>query len=247
MVLRQIRQHKKKMTVPLILLTIILAVGLVGSFAIWSSPDLSNTTGKPKTLTSEEQITYLQTSITSLETALKTNSKDFATLSGLADAQYQQGQLYYKLKKLDLAKAVIGKSMQNYLLSLDNAPKELNAKGQADIVVKIANAAWYSGQTSTADAMFLQAVQLVPEDISVLYQYVIYLAINKQEFAQAKQVLATYRAKLPAGDSRIANVDSMIKSIGEIQKAAVSSAAKTDTGTTTTPPADKSNSTTTTP
>jgi len=235
MVLKQIRYHKNKMRIPLMIMVAILAVGLVGSFAIWSSPDLLNPANPSEAATPEEQIQNLQAGIVSLQETLKSKPKDFATLSGLADAQYQQGQLYDQLQKSDEAKAVIDQSLQNYLLALENPPAELNAKGQADLMVKAANAAWYAGQEATADTLYQQSMGLVPDDFTVAYQYALYLALNKQQFSEATAVLETYKAKLPAGDERIASVDSLIKGIDEIKKAALDSAAQQDSGTETAP------------
>lgn len=219
MVMKKIRQSKTTMRVPFIIMTIVLAVGMVGSFAIWSSPNMQNNVGKTKTATTDDQIKNLQSSITTLETSLKETPKDYSTLTGLAESQYKLGELYFQANKQDQGRAVIAKSLENYLLAMDNAPKELNNKGQADLMVKAANAAWYAGQESTSDALYQQAMKLVPDDFSVMYQYAIYLALNKRDFANAKKELEAYKAKLPTGDSRIANVDKLIEGIAQIEKA----------------------------
>lgn len=225
MVMRKIRQSKKTMRLPLIIMTIVLAFGLVGSFAIWSSPNVDTPSAQNEP-TAEEQIKNLQLSIDTWEESLKQTPKDFGLLKSLADVRYEQGQLYVQNGNNDKAKEVFAKSLENYLSALDNAPRELNNKGKADIMVNAAGAASSAGQDSTANAFYQEAVKLVPDDFTTRYNYILYLALQKQDFDLANKELDSYRASLPTGDSRIADVDKLKKGLEEIKKAAKTPAAQ---------------------
>ena len=218
------------MRVPLIIMTIVLAVGLVGSFAIWSAPSV-NPAGQQSQATPEQQIENLQLSIDSWEESLKENPKDFGLLNSLAEIRYDQADLYMQSGNREKGQEVFTKSLENYLSALDCAPEELNNKGRADIMIKAAGAAWYAGQESTADTFYQEAIKLAPDDWATRNNYAIYLALFKQDFAAAKSELEDFKSGLSAGDPTISQVDQMITALDEIEKAATESAeAESETG-----------------
>jgi tetratricopeptide (TPR) repeat protein len=219
MVMQKIRRSKKTMRVPLIIMTIVLAVGLVGSFAIWSAPNV-NPAGQQTQATPEQQIENLQLSIDSWEESLKENPKDFGLLNSLADIRYDQADLYMQIGNREKGKEVFTKSLENYLAALDNVPEELNEKGKANIMVKAAGTAWYAGQESTADIFYEEAIKLVPDDWATRNNYAIYLALFKRDFAAAKTELEGFKSGLAADDPTIGEVDQMITALEEIEKAA---------------------------
>jgi len=218
MVMRRIRHSKKTMRLPLIIMTLILGFGLVGSFAIWSAPNV-NTNGNKAQITPEEQIANLQASIDTWEKSLQDTPKDFSLLKSLADVRYEQAGLYVQTENYDKSQEVFQKSLENYLAALDNAPEELNNKGKADIMVQAATCAWHSSQNEVADALFQQAKGLVPDDFDTIYSYVLFLALGKQDFPQAKSELEAYKGTLKAGDALIAEIDQYIKGIEDLENA----------------------------
>ena len=117
MVMQKIRHSKKKMRVPLIIMVIMLAVGLVGSFAIWSSPNVGGTAGNE--IQPEEQIKNLQISIDSLEKDLEENPKDFSVVKSLADARYRSRTICPNNDRESME--VFAKGLENYLSALDYA------------------------------------------------------------------------------------------------------------------------------
>lgn len=218
MVMTKIRRSKNKMRVPLIIMTAVLAFGLVGSFAIWSSPNLKNN-ASGQNQTPEEKIKNYQASIDTWETSLKEKPKDFSLLRSLADVRFEQAQLYVETGDNNKSKEVFAKSLENYLLAMDNAPAEINNKGRADLMVRAAYCASASGENNLAGHMFQEAVKLVPEDYETRSNYTIFL-VMQQNFAGAKDELTKYKALLKEGDPLIAQVDQMIKGIEDIEKSA---------------------------
>ncbi|MGI6630948.1 MAG: tetratricopeptide repeat protein [Bacillota bacterium] len=218
MVMQKIRHSKKKMRVPLIIMVIMLAVGLVGSFAIWSSPNVGGTAGNE--IQPEEQIKNLQISIDSLEKDLEENPKDFSVVKSLADARYQQAGLYAQINDREKSMEVFAKGLENYLSALDYAPEDLNEKGRADIMVQAAFCASNSEQANVADALYQQAIELVPEDYTVFYNYVLFLAFYRQDSDRAKAEIDRYKALLPEGDERIAQADQLLEVIKALEEAA---------------------------
>lgn len=211
MVMQKIRRSKKTMRIPLIIMMVVLAIGLVGSFAIWSSPNMSNNAPGQNQVKPEDQIKNLQVSIDTLEGDLKAKPKDFSTLTSLASVQSQQAGLYTQTGDKEKSKALYDKSMQNYLVALDNMPPELNAKGQADLMVKAATCASSGDEQNLARSLYQQAIQLVPEDFETRYNYVLFLAFYVQDIKGAKEEINKYKALLKTGDERIAQADQLIK------------------------------------
>lgn len=220
MVMQAIRRGKNKWRGPLIIMVIVLAVGLVGSFAIWSSPNASNNAAGTGEIDPQEQIKNLQVSIDSMEKELAEKPKDFSLLTSLADVRSQQGGFYAQVNDKEKSKEVFAKGLENYLAALDNAPAEINAQGKADIMVSAAYCASNSEQANAAGALYQQAIELVPEDFTARYNYVLFLAFYLQDTNKAKEEINNYKALLKDGDERIAQADQLLNAIESLEKAA---------------------------
>jgi len=218
MVIQKIRRGKNKMRLPLIIMVVMLAVGLVGSFAIWSSPNVNTTPGNE--IAPEEQIKNLQVSIDSLEKELAEKPKDFSIIKSLADARSQQAGLYAQVNDKKKSEEVFKQGLENYLSALDYAPEDLNEKGRADIMVQAAFCASNSNQGSVAGTLYQEAVKLVPEDFNVRYNYVLFLGFYQQNIPAAKEELARYKALFNEGDERIAQADQLLEIINALEQAA---------------------------
>ncbi|MCR6544469.1 tetratricopeptide repeat protein [Dehalobacterium formicoaceticum] len=210
MVMQAIRRSKNKMRVPLIIMVAILAFGLVGSFAIWSSPNLNlnNAQGKGE-VDPQAMVNSLQTSIDQLEKDLAKNPQDFTTLKNLGEVRSQQGGFYLQLNDKDKSKEVFAKGLDNYLLALEHKPQELNNQGQADLMVAAAYCASNAEQENTAGPLYQKAVQLAPQDFNARSNYVIYQAFYLRDIEGAKKEITAYKGLLPEGDGRIAQADQL--------------------------------------
>ncbi|MGI6685987.1 MAG: hypothetical protein ACOX47_11070 [Bacillota bacterium] len=217
MVIQAIRRSKKKMRWPLIIMVVMLAVGLVGSFAIWSSPNVNSPGSEVQP---EDQIKNLQVSIDSLEKDLTEKPKDFSIVKSLADVRAQQAGLYAQINDKEKSVEVFKKGLENYLSALDYAPEELNEQGRADIMVQAAFCASNSDQGNVARSLYQEAVKLVPEDFNTRYNYVLFLAFYLQDIEGAKAEIGSYKALLKDGDERIAQADQLLEVIEALEKAA---------------------------
>lgn len=219
MVMQAIRRGKNKMRGPLIIMVIVLTVGLIGSFAIWSSPSMNNASGNGE-IDPEDQIKNLQVSIDSMEKELEEKPKDFSVLRSLADIRSQQGGLYAQINDAEKSKEVFAKGLENYLSALDNVPEETNEQGKADIMVSAAYCASNSEQENAAGALYQQAIELVPEDFTARYNYVLFLAFYLQDINGAKEEMGRYKALLPDGDERLAQADQLLSVIEALEEEA---------------------------
>lgn len=220
MVMQAIRRGKNKMRGPLIIMVIVLAFGLVGSFAIWSSPDMNNNQTGTGEVNPEEQIKNLQISIDSMEKELAEKPKDFSLLKSLADVKTKQGGFYAQIDDQEKSKEVFAGGLENYLAALENAPAELNEKGQADIMLSAAFCASNSEQDNVAGSLYQEAIKLVPEDFTARYNYVLFLAFYLQDLNKAKAEIADYKSILKDGDERIAQADQLLSAIEALEQEA---------------------------
>lgn len=220
MVMQAIRRGKNKMRGPLIIMVVVLAVGLVGSFAIWSSPDIGNTQPGAGEINPEEQIKNLQISIDSMEKDLTEKPKDFSLLRSLADVKAKQGGLYAQIGEQEKSKEVFAKGLENYLGALENAPAEINEKGKADIILGAAFCASNSEQDKMAGSLYQDAIKLIPEDFTARYNYVLYLAFYLGDLNMAKAEIVDYKNILKDGDERIAQADQLLSAIEALEQEA---------------------------
>lgn len=212
MVMRKIRQSKNTMRLPLIIMTIILAFGLVGSFALWSAPNLTSPT-QVQPLTLEQKIANDIASIENLEEALNQKPKDFGILQSLANRQYDLGSLYVEANNTEKSTEVFAKAVENYLAALENAPENLNAEGKANILTDAAYCAWNSNQVDQAEALFKQAIEVDPKHVNAQYNYSIFLAFQKQNYDRAIDQLNNLKSILASDDPKVNDVNALIENI----------------------------------
>ena len=184
MFMQKIRKSTQKNRTILIIVVAVLTVGLVGSFAVWNSDDYSQETG--------------QVSITDRIAAYENNIAENAPAEG-EDVDFSKaasmGNLYDELRTLyyqaamevystdsDQADAYYAKSVdaaakaaEFYQIKWDKADENLNAYGRAQILGKRAVALSYTGDNETARELYLQALELSPENAEVATNYVAFI------------------------------------------------------------------------
>lgn len=125
MVLRSIRKRKKAQKIPMIILIVTLAVGLVGSFALWSVPQVSS--GPQQNLSPEELLNLLQEEIVKYEEKLQKNPDDLETLLVLSQAKSQLAEVYTSQGKIAEAQVEYEATVELYQQVLDKEPENLDA------------------------------------------------------------------------------------------------------------------------
>ncbi len=217
MFMQRIRQGTKKHGKLLIVIVVILAVGLVGSFAVWGAG--SNTGRQPAEATTAEQIAQYEGYIASNEPAAGAQI-DFSTASSMAN-------LYSTLASLcatqageetdaamatqysDKATDAATKANDYYQIQLDTAPETLNDAGRAQILAGKAAALSYLQQADEAKALYQEVVTLDPTNINYAYSYVYFLYINSG-LEEAQAYADTYLALVEEDSEEYKTISNLI-------------------------------------
>lgn len=214
MLMEKIRRGPKKHRKLLIAVVVVIAASIVASFAIGGSSKIG--AGNNNQDTTQLQIDALNTSIAESK-KIADADMSFSESKNLAD-------MLIKLANLQSGKDS-AKSAQNaleaakyYDLTLDKAPAELNNKGKADLIRQKAVALFTAGDAAGAETTLKEALSFAPLDYDANYAYAILLLSNKG-FDAAIAYAESYRAKLPADDSNIANADNLISSLKSMKEA----------------------------
>jgi len=176
-------RYDKKFRILLIIGTVFLAVGLVGSFALWSLP----TAPQPRASTEDQanqprDYSYLEEEIKSNQQALEESPDDPKLLTKLANAYYDLG-VNQMMDGIDIEAATgnLKKALANYESALENTPDDVELHLQA------AAAAFYSMETDKAEEHYKQALGVDPSSIEARIDYGKFLLYGRSDFAGAKQ------------------------------------------------------------
>ncbi len=207
--MRHITKTKRWIMVSII---VILIAGLLISYAVWSSPDHLNS---GNTDTTQAKIDAYTQSISSQETELANNPEDFSTLSTLGELYYNLGEAQASSTDLNVktgSKTSFNKSAGYYNDALNNAPENLNDKGKANLLMKVGVSYLAGGDTDNGNKYLRQGLEAAPTDYdnNVLFAQ---LMFYQGRIAEAQAALEYYKSLLPAGDSNIANIDSLLQQI----------------------------------
>jgi len=193
--MQKIRKSTMKHRKLLIAVVVILAVGLIGSFAVWNSDGI----GSGGEVTTAEYIEYYETNIAEL-TPAEGVELDYDTAQTLGNLYYDLRSLYYNHysetypqdsaaedydAKVSEAIGYYQKSIESavkaaeyYEKQLALAPETLNAYATADIMAKRASSLAFAQANDTARALFTEALELSPENINAAVGYVEFLYAN---------------------------------------------------------------------
>ena len=188
-----LRRLSKKRPVLGILFVVVLSIGLVGSYAIFSAPKTpvvpqasqaqtpdANQQAEAMQKAAQEQIGKLETDIGNLQKELQAKPNDAATALKLGDSQYNLGTLYLFVNNdQEKAAATFKGAVASYQQVLKLNPKE---KG---INLRLAGAALYAGDSKLAEDNFQAAIKADPNDNNARMTYGMYLASMKGDYQGA--------------------------------------------------------------
>ncbi|BCV20868.1 hypothetical protein hamaS1_09370 [Moorella sp. Hama-1] len=189
-----LRRLSKKRPVLGILFVVVLSIGLVGSYAIFSAPktpgvppasqaqtpDANQQQAEAMQKAAQEQIGKLETDIGNLQKELQAKPNDAATALKLGDSQYNLGTLYLFVNNdQEKAAATFKGAVASYQQVLKLNPKE---KG---INLRLAGAALYAGDSKLAEDNFQAAIKADPNDNNARMTYGMYLASMKGDYQGA--------------------------------------------------------------
>ena len=219
MLMQKIRRSTQNNRKILLIIVAILAVGLVGSFAVWNSGDYNKNAGV--TATTEDQISMYEKYIA--DTTPADGAMDYDTASKLANYYSQLVTLYNtayneKLAASDASGAAeyqqkaanaAGKAAEYYQFQLDNRPENMNDYAIALLMGSRAQMLSLTGDMDTARDLYQQAMGMSPENIDVAEKYVGF--IYSQDGLEAAQAYAAeYQAAAGEGSD---NYNSMAQII----------------------------------
>lgn len=187
-----------------LIFTPLLAVGLVLSFTIWSSPQPANnqggTSGNTASRTASAQQNIIQKMLTDIrqyEQALKANPDNTTILVDLGNKAYDLGAEYlFELQNVEKGTKYFKKATEAYQKVV-----ELGA-ADANVMTDLATAAMYSGQNELAEEFFKKAIETDAEHINSKVNYGYFLAFVKQEYDKALEQWEAALALNPDPDTK---------------------------------------------
>jgi tetratricopeptide (TPR) repeat protein len=179
--MQKIRRATKKHSKLLIVIVVLLAIGLVGSFAVWGSDRGAYSGGD--NISIAEQISQTEAYIAEYEPG-QDQQIDFSTASSMASMYMQLLQFYYSganeiaatdpaaanayMDKLTVAAT---KAADYYQKQLELAPDTLNDFGRAQILAGKASALFYIDGMDEAKSLYEEALNLAPESLEIAVGY----------------------------------------------------------------------------
>ncbi len=151
------RKRKKAQKIPMIILVVTLAVGLVGSFALMSIP---NTAKKEKPMNPEELLKQINGKVSDYKNNINDNPDDKDALLAIADLLSQRASILNMQEKKEDAKSDYQEAVEYYQQFLEKQPKNLDA------LYGLANAATNIENKELADEIIKKALDIREDQIS---------------------------------------------------------------------------------
>lgn len=193
MFMQKIRQSTKKHRTVLLIVVILLAIGLVGTFAVWNSDNLDKNVGNQNTdqMTTAEQIALYESTIAQNEPAageeltydtagtlanlyMNLRALYYTAYSEAANDDVAAGKAYYD-KSVNAAE----KAVEYYQFQLDNAPDTLTDYVKAGIIGNQAAALSFTDDKDGAQALYDEALTLAPNNFEAATNYLSYVYANE--------------------------------------------------------------------
>jgi len=174
---------KKNIRLALIIMTVVLGIGLVGSFAIWSLPAPTQPkSGEKAEQDSAQEYEGLMKNIKGYKEMLKDNPDNVEVLKKLGNAYYDLG-VRKLMEGQDIETAVdsLKQSLAAYERALELKP------GDIELEIQAATAAFYTGDKEDAETHFRKALEIDPESVEARISYGQFLLYGKNDFKGARE------------------------------------------------------------
>ena len=205
-------RRKKSIRMLLIIMTVVLSIGLIGSFAIMSAPSGSPQEGQPGTAASFDD---LEERIDQYERAVDENPEDAENYINLGDAYYDFGvSKAQQGEDPEIVMESLKEALVNYEEALETRPDDLTLN------LRVASTAFYTGEIDKAETYYERALDLEPEypellDVKVNYgQFLLY---GKNDFEGAKEQWQE-AIELTSDDEIEQAIESLIEEAEELER-----------------------------
>lgn len=220
MLMQKIRRWTKKHRTVLIVVVCLLAIGLVGSFAVWNSDIFSS--GDPTAAQQAQAYEeYLATVLPATPAdATYEEAQQIALLYSELYGLY--GQAYSEIANneddasVTLAESYSQKAMLAaangaiyYQQAIDTAPESLGDVGMGQLYAFLASQLLYSQQTEQAGVAIEQALALAPETLAVIQFNAEYISYT-EGFQAAVEYLEPIVASYPEDSNEYSSLSSQL-------------------------------------
>ncbi|NLK00831.1 MAG: hypothetical protein GX318_06300 [Clostridia bacterium] len=212
--LRKLRRarSKKGMRYFLIALTVVLSVGLVGSFALMSMPSFQPEIGDNLQGTNEGYYERLEKDIEEYKEILEESPEELEILEKLGNAQYDLG--IGKLMEGDN----VDRALDNIKEALDSYEKALSIDpDNLELTIQTAVTAFYAGEKDRAETNYSKALKLDPESVEAKLSYGQFLLYGESDIAGAKKQWKEALA-LAADDATKETLEAYIQQADQMEK-----------------------------
>ncbi|NLO88988.1 MAG: hypothetical protein GX088_01435 [Clostridia bacterium] len=207
---------KKNFRIGLIVLTVVLCLGLVGSYFAFI-PDLLLSRGNrggegTQDMDYDFEYENLENRIKEYEAKLKEKPEDVETLWNLGNAYYDLGvRKLVEGQEVSEGTESLKKSLETYEKAVEIDPDD------AKILAQAAGAAYYVGDMEKAEKYYKEALNLDPESVDTRINYGQYLLYGKNDLAGAKAQWqqALSRAK---DETTKQALEAMLEQVEELEK-----------------------------
>jgi len=189
-----IRRFSKRKPLLGIIFVFVLAIGLVGSYIMWSSPGTKvassqnqepspANTQQPEVSETEikDQISKLESQISKLEKDSEGKPEDIATILKLGDYYYLVAASYNQIGEQDKAHDSFVKAKNYYKEALKVNPQEKNVN------IRLGAAAFYAGDLLLAEKSYENAVNEDPDNPNARIAYGFMLSMREDYQAAIEQ------------------------------------------------------------
>lgn len=211
--LRRVKSKKSFRIVAILGITI-LSVGLVGSFAIWSVPNLSLSRADEKAAVDPSvQYEQMEKRIAELEKSLSDKKDNPELLEKLGNAYYDLGfQMFMDGADADTALAKLNAALDNYGAALEADPENVS------IMLQAASTATSIGSVDRAESLYKQALEVDPDSPETKMYYGHFLLYGKNDFKSAREQWQEALQLNPDSETK-QNLEALIEQANQLEEA----------------------------
>lgn len=218
--LRKIKS-KKSFRILTIIGILVLSVGLIGSYAIWSAPNISSSKADDNApLDPSVQYQQAEATIADLEKSKSENKDDPEILEKLGNAYYDLGfQMFMDGGDSDTVFSKLSSALENYEAALKLDPENV------PLMLQAASTATGVQNVERAEALYKKALEIEPDSASNKMAYGNFLLYVKSDYEGAKSQFQE-GLKLNPDEQTKTSLEGLLDQVDQLEKQAKEAADK---------------------